>query len=381
VVKIEGQTVHLERDETRMSLLVDENTQLAVSRRQVSALAVGLVVGAALQVLLQLPALRDVDIRPALNLGHPSLRQILRLYLPVVLSLGVASVGILIDRNLASRTGELSISWMAVATRLIQFPLGLISMAISTAILPALARLAAQEEPGHARAVQNSLPFRATLASGLRLVLVLVIPAVIGLLVLARPLVALLFQHGEFGSYDTTQTTMALRLYLIGLLPAAVDQPLIFAFYARKDTWRPAMVGIAGVLFYLLVALPTYRSLGMAGLILANGAQLTGHAAVMWALLRRHVGPLRGFGLGRTTLRALLAAAVMGGVVYGATLGVQRWLPLPGRTGWALTVLVGGGLGLGVYLALCALLGVSEIQTVLDLVRRTVGRLLPTRGA
>jgi len=381
IVKIDGHTVHVEHGDTSLSLLVDDRTRLTVSRRQVSALAIGLVVGAALQVLLQLPALRDVEIRLTLKLAHPSLRQILRLYLPVVLSLGVASVGILIDRNLASRTGELSISWMAFATRLIQFPLGLISMAISTAILPTLARLAAQEESASAQPFQDNQPFRATLASGLRLVLVLVIPSVIGLLVLARPLVALLFQHGEFGPYDTTQTTMALRLYLIGLLPAAIDQPLIFAFYARKDTWRPAMVGVLGVLFYLFVALPTYRALGMAGLILANGAQLTGHAAVMWALLRRHIGPLRDFGLGRTTLRALLAAAAMGGVVYGATLGVQRWIPLAGRTGWALTVLIGGSLGLSVYLALCTLLRVSEIQTVLDLVRRIVRRLLPTRRA
>jgi putative peptidoglycan lipid II flippase len=328
-------------------------------------------------VLLQLPALRDVKLRLTLHLDHPALRQILRLYLPVVLSLGVASVGILIDRNLASRTGELSISWMGFATRLIQFPLGLISMAISTAILPTLARLAAQEGAGHSLQGQESRPFLATLASGLRLVLVLVIPAVVGLLVLAHPLVALLFQHGEFGVYDSAQTAMALRLYLIGLLPAAIDQPLIFAFYARKDTWRPAMVGVLGVLFYLLVALPTYRTLGMAGLILANGAQLAGHATVMWLLLHRRVGSLRGFGLGRTVLRTLLAAAIMGGAVYGALWGVQRLVPLAGRAQWALCVLAGGGLGLVVYLAICAWLRLSEIDMLVSLVRRIARRLRP----
>jgi putative peptidoglycan lipid II flippase len=335
-----------------------------------------LVVGAALQVLLQLPALRDVDIRFALHLRHPSLRQILRLYLPVLLSLGVASVGILIDRNLASRTGELSISWMAVATRLIQFPLGLISMAISTAILPVLARLAAEEGLSAPQAPGDSESFRTTLASGLRLVLVLVSPAVVGLLVLARPLVALLFQHGEFGPLDTTQTTMALRFYLIGLLPAAIDQPLIFAFYARKDTWRPAMVGVLGVVFYLLVALPTYRTLGMAGLILANGAQLTGHAVVMWALLQRRVGPMRGLGLGKTAIRALLSAAVMGGVVYAAMLGIQHQSLLEGRAEWALTVLVSGTLGLITYLLVGLVLRVPEIKTVLRLLGRIAGPLL-----
>jgi len=380
VVEISGQTVHVETPWGRLALLVDETTRLSVARRQVSALAIGLVVGAALQVLLQLPALRDVKLRLTLRLDHPALRQILRLYLPVVLSLGVASVGILIDRNLASRTGELSISWMSFATRLIQFPLGLISMAISVAILPALARLTAQEQESSAQKAGESQPFRATLASGLRLVLVLVIPSAVGLLVLARPLVALLFQHGEFSAYDTAQTTLALRLYLIGLLPAAIDQPLIFAFYARKDTWRPAMVGVLGVLFYLLVALPTYRALGMAGLILANGAQLSGHAFVMWVLLHRRVGPLRGFRLGHTAFRALLAAAVMGGVVYGATELLQRFAPMIGRPLWALAVLVGGGLGLVVYLGLCALLRVPEVQMLSQLAQRIAGRFLPKRN-
>jgi putative peptidoglycan lipid II flippase len=168
-----------------------------------------------------------------------------------------------------------------------------------------------------------------------------------------------------------------LRLYVIGLLPAAIDQPLIFAFYARKDTWRPAMVGILGVVFYLLVALPTYRTLGMAGLILANGAQLTGHAVVMWVLLHRRVGSLRSFEMGRTALRALLAAVVMGGVVYGAALGIQRLTSFGGRAEWALTVLGGGGLGLCTYLGLCTLLHVSEVQMVLGLIRQITRRLRP----
>jgi peptidoglycan biosynthesis protein MviN/MurJ (putative lipid II flippase) len=366
---------------------VNDRTHISVQRRQVSALAIGLVVGAALQVVLQLPALYDVPLRPVLDVRHPALRQILRLYLPVVLSLAVASIGIVIDRNLASRTGNQSISWMAVATRLIQFPLGLISMAIATAILPTLARMAVLEQRGHKEALEektgqeayrrvpDSHEFCATLASGLRLVLVLCIPATIGLLVLARPLVALLFQHGEFSSLDTEQTSLALRFYLIGLLPAALDQPLVFAFYARKDTWRPALVGILGVVFYLAVALPTYRGLGMVGLILANGAQLTGHAVVMLVLFERRVGTLRGHAIGRTTLRSLVAAAAMGGAIYGTVQGVQRLWPIAGRTGWALTVLVGGGIGLGVYLALCTLLDVGEIRMVFALARQTLQRV------
>jgi putative peptidoglycan lipid II flippase len=174
---------------------------------------------------------------------------------------------------------------------------------------------------------------------------------------------------------------MALRLYLIGLLPAAIDQPLIFAFYARKDTWRPAMVGVLGVLFYLSVALPTYRTLGMAGLILANGAQLAGHAALMWVLLHRRVGSLRGHRLGQTALRAVLAAAVMGGLVYGAARGVQGLWPRAGRTQWALSVALGGSLGVAVYLALCALLKVPEVRMIWSLTHSLVQRLCSAADA
>jgi peptidoglycan biosynthesis protein MviN/MurJ (putative lipid II flippase) len=388
VTKVEGQTLTIEGHQGEFQVLADPNTLFVVRRRQVSALALGLVVGAALQVLLQLPALRDMRFRPVIDLHDPVLRQLLRLYAPVILSLVVASLGVLIDRNLASRTGKSSIAWMAFATTLIQFPLGLVSMAIATAILPNLSALASREndEPrgpgrpgsGHPN---SSGPFRATLAGGLRLVLVLSLPAVVGLLVLARPLVALLFQHGEFGPYDTAQTTMALRLYLIGLLPAAVDQPLVFAFYARKDTWRPALVGILGVAFYLGVALPTVRTLGMVGLILANGAQLAGHAAVMIVLFERRVGTLRDHQIGRTLIRSLLASVIMGGVVYGVVWIIDRQLPGAGRVGWALAVIAGGIIGLGVYGALCALLRVPEIEMVRDLVHNMARRrIYPRQG-
>ncbi|HUT21167.1 MAG TPA: lipid II flippase MurJ, partial [Anaerolineae bacterium] len=106
--------------------------------KDVRVLALGWGVGAALQLLIQLPALRDMRFRPTLDLRHPALRRILALYLPVVLSLVVATLGVLADRNLASRVGEQAITWMSFATTLRQFPLGLVSMAVATAILPTL---------------------------------------------------------------------------------------------------------------------------------------------------------------------------------------------------------------------------------------------------
>lgn len=329
---------------------------LLLSRRWgASSLAIGLVVGALAQFVLQLPALRDLRFRPVFDLRHPVLGQIFRLYLPVLVGMIPNELGILLDRNLASGVGN-SLAIMDYATQLRQFPLGLVSMAISTAILPALARQASQNRA-----------FRETLAYGLRLVLVLTLPAAVGLLILAEPIVALLFEHGNFTAQDTLQTALALRHYLVGMIFAAVDQPLVFAFYARKNTLIPAAVGVAGVILYALVAIPAVRPLKMVGLILANNVQLAGHALLMLILFWKQVGPLSNLGIGSTTIKVSFASTVMGVAIYAIGLATAQ-LGLRGRPAWALEVLVCGVLGVAVYVGCCALLRVSE----LDVLRRFV---------
>lgn len=331
----------------------------------VRGLTIGLVVGALLQFVLQIPALRDLRFRPHLDMKHPVLRRILRLYLPIALGMIPNELGIMLDRNLASRVGN-SLAIMEYATQLIQFPLGLVSIAISTAILPTLSRQAAQN-----RAAPNgNAEFRATLAGGLRLVLVLTLPAAVGLLVLANPVVALFFQHGAFTAQNTVQTAQALRLYLIGMIFAAIDQPLVFAFYAQKDTVTPALVGVLGVALYTLVALPTYRVWGMTGLLLGNGAQLAGHAATMLLLFRRQIGGLSGFDLGKTLFKSTLAAAAMGGLVWGVYWIAENAIPLAGKPGWALSVFTGGAAGIGAYLGLGTWLRIPELDLLRQLAKK-----------
>lgn len=267
---------------------------------RINSLIVGILVGAALQVILQLPGLRDARFHLTLNFRHPALRQIVRLYLPVIGGLLVSVAGVTLDRNLASRTGEQSLAWMQAATALVQFPLGLVVTAISFAILPHLSR--ASEVP----------EFRATLALGLKLVLLLILPAAVGLFFLATPLVALLFEHGAFISTDTAKTALALRLYLIGLPFAAIDQPLVFAFYARRNTLAPNLVAVVGVLTYVVVALALIQPYGMAGLVLANSAQLTVHALTMLYLTRTRLGGLGGQGIGTLLAKVVATTAAMG---------------------------------------------------------------------
>ena len=250
------------------------------------SLAIGVLVGAGVQLAIQLPDLPRAHLRFEIDLSHPGLQRIGRLYLPIILGLIVSNIGVIIDRNLASRTGAGSIAWMRYATTLIQAPLGLVSVAISIAALPSLSQL-------HVAGDLDG--FRHTLARGLRMILVLIIPATIGLFVLAQPVIRLLFEHGEFVAFDTQRTSDALRLYLLGLPGAAIDWPLIFAFYARKDTLTPALVGVVAVLIYLVVAptLAFVAGMGFLGLVIANSVQLTSHAAIMLILLHRRIDGIR----------------------------------------------------------------------------------------
>ncbi len=337
----------------------------------IEALAVGLLLGALLQVMLQLPGLHDARLRFVLDLRHPALRRIGKLYLPVILGLVISQIAIALDRNLASRTGEQSIAWMQFATTIIQFPLGLISAAISLAILPTLSRLAS--------AGGDALnDFMDTLATGLRLVLVLTIPAVVALFALAGPVVALLFQHGDFTSFDTQQTALALRLYLFGLTFAAIDQPIIFAFYARQNTLTPALVGLLGVGFYLVAALlPSLaRPMQMTDLVLANSVQLTGHALVMLWLVNR-LAPLRGRGLGSTTFKAIAAAAVMGLLLWLALPFLQAQLPVDKLINEVALVGLLSIIGGGIYLLGLYLLRAQELRLLFSLLQRFLPKPSP----
>jgi putative peptidoglycan lipid II flippase len=346
-------------------------TQLLAPRIGIASLTLGIVLGASLQMAVQLPGLRGAKIRFSLDLKHPALRRIAVLYMPVALSLIISLVGIVIDRNLASRVGEQTIAWMVAATRLREFPLGLVSTAVSMAVLPALSRLDLSS---------NREQFKATLGLGLRLVLMLIVPAAVGLLVLRVPIISLIFEHGEFTSFDTSQTARALRFYLLGTPFAAIDLLLIFAFYSQKDTTAPVVVGIICVLIYLGVApvLAFTLGLGMIGLVIANSVQLISHAVIMLWLLYRRVGAMGEEELPLAIGRIALSSAVMGVVVY-LCLALQRTMVpsegLAARAAWLAAV---GLVGAAVYGFTVMQLGVGEARLLLNMVTK---RIRSDRGA
>lgn len=351
----------------------------------IDSLIYGLLLGSFLQIVLQLPALRDGRFRIQFNWRHPAMRRIFILYAPIVVVLLVNQVAIWISYNLAILTGDNSVNYMTYATTLYQFPLGLVVTALSMATLPTLSQIVnayhASKHSDAAAASARVQEFKQTLASGLRLVLTLILPATAGLFALATPIIALLLQHGEFTAQDTAVTATVLRVYLAGLPFAAIDQMLVFASYARKDTWRPAVTGIVSIVIYTVTAVLLLPAIGLYSLMVADAVKHFSHTMIMLWLLQRHLGGLRGFGISRAIWKSLVASGLTGLVAWLAAWGVEAGLgdrlPLDSFLGKLFLVGVAGGLGLAAFLTLVRLLSITEVQ----MLHRTLTSRLRRRAA
>ncbi len=326
--------------------------------------ALGWLVGATAQMLLQMPGLRLRRLRISVHWRHPALTSIGLLYLPVMLSLIIDTLVIRpFSYNLASQTIEGGIAIMNWATTLVQFPQGLVATAISVAILPTLARQSAEMTEAAQRA------FKDTLALGLRLATTLILPAATGLFVLAVPIIALLFENGAFLAADTEITATALRLYLIGLPFAALDLLLVYAFYARKDTLTPALVGIVSLVCYLAAALMLFERFGLFSLMIADSVKHFVHASISAVLLWRR---LDGFGnqrLARTGLKAALASLIMAGVAIATLPALSQWIGAESLLRELALVGICALLYGGVFLLAARILKIQELSWLLRLLR------------
>jgi putative peptidoglycan lipid II flippase len=327
------------------------------------ALPIGVVGGSMLQLAVMLPGLRGLRIRLSAAWSHPAVRRILHLYTPIALGLIVTQFQIIVDGRWASATGAQSVSWMRYATTLIQMPLGLVPVAVSLAALPSMSQKAAGGDWDG---------YRSIFARGLRLITVLLIPATVGLWVLAAPVIGLLFQHGSFTAYDTQSTAQALRLYLLGLPFAGVDFLLNYSFYARQDTRTPAIVGVISVGLYFIVAAALKGPYGYLGLVFADSVKQAGHALIMVVLLLRSVGRPHD-GIRKTAVATVIAAVAMGALVWLLSRLLAAVLP-PGFLGELLLVGLSAGAGAVLYLAVLRLLGAPEAMTLMNALRRRLRR-------
>jgi putative peptidoglycan lipid II flippase len=335
-------------------------------------LAFGVLLGAVGEIALLIPGMRNQRLRYqfVLDFKHPALRRIVKLYIPVALSFLISMGLIFLDQRLASKTpggGAANYTAMRLATTLIQFPVGLVAAALSFAVLPTLSE--------HVRAGDTER-FKETLLLGFRIGLLLMIPAAAGLIVLRTPIVDLLFQHHNFTHENAARTAIALQYYAYQLPFVAMDQLLIAAFYARKNTIIPVVVGMISVLGYLAVALPFWSTIGMPALAFANTVQNSLHAIILLVLLRVVIGHLRIREIIPTLLKILVATAAMVVVAWGAQemLAHIGLFSLDRLLGQLLTVAIAGGLAVVVYLGGVLLLRIEEVGLVKGAVMAKLGR-------
>jgi putative peptidoglycan lipid II flippase len=279
----------------------------------ITAIAIGALVGGVAQVLLQLPLLRREGFvyTPLLNWKEESLRRVLMLMGPGTVGLAATQVNVLVNTVLATGEGTGAVSWLNYAFRLMYLPIGLFGVSIATATTPVIARFAAQSDQG---------AVRKTIADGLTLMLMLNVPATVGLAVLAQPIVQLMYQRGAFAPSDTLATAAALQFYAIGLLGYSVVRIASPAFYALEQNRIPVAVSIITVLVNAGLNMILVRSMGYEGLALGTSIAALLNAGLLLFMLSRHLGGLEGGRVLDSLLRIILAASVMG----LAAIGLER---------------------------------------------------------
>lgn len=344
-------------------------------------IAFGVVLGALGEIVLLMPGIRKQRLRYmfVLDLKHPAIRHILKLYAPVAFSFFVSAAFAIFDGSLASLTpctsfmqnmkncGAANFSAMQFATTLVQFPIGLVASALGFAVLPTLTAYMREGE------IER---FKDMLQMGFRLGLLLMIPAAAGLIVLRFPIVSLIFQHGKYTVQNAMLGAMALRNYAFQLPFVAIDQLLISAFYARKNTIVPVVVLVISELGYLAVALPFWQTMGMPALPLANTTQIICHALVLLVWLRIVIGPMHLSKLVPTLAKILLATAIMVGLAWGLqTVFAQVALfSLQTLLGRLLTVVIVGSISAAAYFGSVTLLKVEEVVLLKGAVRAKLGK-------
>ncbi|RME47847.1 MAG: murein biosynthesis integral membrane protein MurJ, partial [Chloroflexi bacterium] len=240
----------------------------------VYGLAAGVVIGAALHLGVKIPGLVHYGMRysPVLGLRHAGVRQVAWLMGPRVLALSVVKVTFLVNTNLASRLGEGSVAALSYGWNLMQLPETVFATAVGIVIFPTLAEFAA-------RGQRDAL--RSALADTLRVIFALTVPAAVGLIVLGRPLIVLLFQRGAFDARSTEMVYFALQFYALALVGHSVLEIAARLFYAQQDTLTPFKVATISMLANIVLSLALIRVLSYGGLALANGLAFTLEASIL----------------------------------------------------------------------------------------------------
>jgi putative peptidoglycan lipid II flippase len=326
----------------------------------ITIFSIGALVGGVLQIVVQMPHLVKTGHRMRFkpDFKDKGVRWIGRLMLPGMLAFAVTQINVLVDTLLATTLPEGSVTALRLGNRIAIQPLGVFGVAITTAALPALSAHAARDDKSK---------LIGDFAFSTRLILAFLIPSSIALMVLARPIVRLLFERGEFTAMESTPMTVkALFFYAIGLFAYGGVKAVVQAFYSMKDTLTPMKVAIFNVCLNITLNLILVRYLGLVGLALATSISSVVGFAVLGVLLKRRLGEIRQAEIWSAVVRIITASAVMGVVLHY----VSGALESGAVDIWGKLIQVAGSIaaGLAVFLAVSFALRVREVIFILGLV-------------
>lgn len=333
----------------------------------ITAFAVGVAAGAALQFFVLLGALSRIGLhyKPVIDLHHPGVRKIMTLIVPVLIGLSVTHFNLFVNQNLGSNLSEGMISALRTAQRIIQLPIGVFAISIAMASFPTMTGHFARHE---------TEDFKRTMSLGLRTIIFVTVPSAIGIIALRTPIIRLLFQQGNFTAENTEATAYALFFYCLGLFAYASLQHLNRAFYAIQDTKTPVAVGIVTVILNVILNILLIGPLKHGGLALAYSLAGIINMLILLYILKLKLGHIDGKKMLVSFLKTMAISVPMGLVVYYAAYAISMVMEPVSKLAQMLEVIISIGAGALVFAFLALLLKMEEAEMVKSLLLRRFRR-------
>jgi len=329
-----------------------------IGRPAIAGMAWGTLIGGMLQLVIQLPTLKKVgfNFKPALTLSDPGLKRVLLLMLPATIGLSATQINIFVNTNFAASCAEGSVSWLNYAFRLVQLPIGLFGVAFSIAVMPLLGKHAAQHD------LQG---LKQTFNSSLIMVLSLTIPATAGLVLLAEPIIRLIFEHGAFTQFDTYRTTEALTCYAYGLFAYSAVKVMVPVFYALGDTKFPVIGSFIAVAANIIIISLTIDYFQHKAIALSTSCTMTLNFLFLGVILYRKLPEFSLANLFEGTGKIIAASGVMSLGVWGLRILLNSWLTgaLVLQMAGVFLIIASGGL---IYYVTLFALKLPELTVIAD---------------
>lgn len=318
----------------------------------VIGLAIGIFLGGLVQVLFQIPFIINLRLLgiPKFNWKHPNIKKIRHLMLPALFGVSVNQINLLINTALASFLATGAISYLYYSDRILEFPLGMFAVAISTVILPVLSS-------GHVS--DNKDKFNRTMDWAIRMIFVLGIPAMIGIMVLREAIISVIFMHGNFSAQDATMSSASLLASATGIISLMLVRVMAPGFYAQQDTKTPVRYGIYSMISNIIFNLILIYPLGYLGLALSTA--LSGTVNMIFLIYGLHKKNIYNFD--RSTLffafKLLLSGLIMGTILFFITPSINDFaqMSIIMRVFWLGSMVLGGGL---IYLISSYIIGIRK---------------------